>query len=82
MEIGLYEIGLFLIISGFIVIIAGFILMTRVRGHGGGVLLIGPIPIIWGSDKESLKWLIIISVIFIIFYFLLLFIYGNLIFWR
>lgn len=28
------------------------------RGRSGGVLLLGPIPIVWGSDRRILPWMV------------------------
>lgn len=62
-------IGLALIIIGIAVILIAFIL-TMVRGIGkpgkvrsGGVIFLGPFPIIFGTDKESLKILILLAII-------------------
>jgi len=62
-------IGLALIIIGIAVILIAFIL-TMVRGlgktgkvRGGGVIFLGPFPIIFGTDKESLKILILLAII-------------------
>jgi uncharacterized protein (TIGR00304 family) len=33
------------------------------RVRGGGVIMIGPIPIIFGSDKDSAKTLVILAII-------------------
>ncbi len=45
--------------------------MTRERGgrnkvRGGGVILIGPIPIVWGSDSESVKWVVVATIILMV----------------
>lgn len=75
--INIFEIGLLIIFAGFILIILGFLLMAKEGGRGGGVILIGPFPIIWGTDKESVKWLVLISLIFILIYLFLLVFYGG-----
>ncbi len=66
------ELGLLLIIVGIILIIIAFFKIGR-GGRGGGILLIGPIPIIWGSDRESLGWVVLIGLILFIIY--IIFIY-------
>ena len=33
------------------------------RTRGGGVIFIGPIPIVFGSDKGIAKWMIVVGVI-------------------
>lgn len=68
-SLSLADIGFLLVILGIIVIVIGFVKLGR-GGRGGGILLIGPIPIIWGSDKESLKWVMLVGIVFIILYFL------------
>ncbi len=71
-----------LIIAGIIVIFIGFILVILGTAHQGtnkssdvktgGVILIGPIPIIFGSDKGTIVAAVILAVIMmIIAYFLL-----------
>ncbi len=78
MEIDLFEVGLLLVFIGFILIITGFLLTYKKGGRGGGIVLIGPIPIVWGTDKESIKWLLLISLIFILFYLFLIILCGGL----
>ncbi len=63
---GLLMIGLMLIVTGIIMIVMGYLVEASVRrSHypgeesegpkvsGGGVVIIGPIPIIFGSDKRA-----------------------------
>ena len=55
-----YALGVVLIVVGIIVIVLAAVLATS-RGDGkgkvkgAGVILIGPIPIIFGTDKKSVK---------------------------
>jgi len=65
----LANIGVALILVGFAVaLIAMFWLflvgMKRDKGRvkGGGAVIIGPIPIIFGTDKESVKIILILSI--------------------
>ena len=64
-------IGLALIFAGIAVIIATFILfMLRGIGkaekvRGGGVIFVGPFPIIFGTDKESLKILVLLAIVLV-----------------
>jgi uncharacterized protein (TIGR00304 family) len=68
-EISLAEVGFMLVIFGFILaIIAAFVLAFKGRHgagetRGGGVLLIGPIPIIFGSDRGSTRALLILAIV-------------------
>ncbi|MFP3201676.1 MAG: DUF131 domain-containing protein [Sulfolobus sp.] len=76
----LYSIGLTLIFVGLLVIIVGFIL-EMIRGEEqrnqqqrkseyGGVIFIGPIPIVFGSNKDIAKTMLIIA--FVIFLFIII----------
>ena len=55
-----YALGIALIAAG-IIIIALAIIVASVRGaekskvKGAGVIMVGPIPIIFGTDKKSVK---------------------------
>jgi len=35
----------------------------RTETRAGGIIFIGPIPIVFGSDKEITKWMLIIALI-------------------
>jgi uncharacterized protein (TIGR00304 family) len=55
-----YAIGITLVVVGVIVIVAAIILASiggakKGKVHGAGVIIIGPIPIIFGTDKKSVK---------------------------
>lgn len=55
-----YAIGITLVVVGVIVIVAAIILASiggakKGKVHGAGVIMIGPIPIIFGTDKKSVK---------------------------
>jgi len=67
----------FIFLMGFILIILGVLLsfiatvimfFNRLRDRkakvirGGGLIMIGPIPIIFGTDKETMKILILLSI--------------------
>ncbi|HEY4673176.1 MAG TPA: DUF131 domain-containing protein [Nitrososphaerales archaeon] len=57
----LVQLGVLLVFAGIIVIIVAFFLMlSKQRGEGrvqgGGAVLIGPIPIVWGTDK---RWIFV-----------------------
>jgi uncharacterized protein (TIGR00304 family) len=60
--------GFTLIIIGILVIIVAMILIGISQGRGGktktaGVVIIGPVPIIFGSDKKAVKTLLVLSVV-------------------
>ena len=79
-----YTIGIALIVVGVIVIVAAIIFIS-IRGamkgnvHGAGVIMIGPIPIIFGTDKKSVKSVlalalsltIVVLIITVVYYWLL-----------
>ena len=55
-----YALGIALIVVGIIVIVAAIILASvggakKGKVRGAGVIMIGPIPIIFGTDKKSVK---------------------------
>ena len=55
-----YAFGIVLIVAG-IIVVAAVILALAARGgkgrevRGAGVIMIGPIPIVFGTDKKSVK---------------------------
>jgi len=68
----LWDIGVTLILLGFAIsfIAALLMVLSGVRGgkgrvKGGGAIIVGPIPIIFGTDKESLKIILVLSIILI-----------------
>lgn len=70
-ELSLANIGFILIILGFVLaFIAAILLAVKNRGTSGqtrsaGILLIGPIPIIFGSDKQSARVLMVLAILLI-----------------
>ncbi len=79
----LYTVGVILVIVGIAVIVA-VIILASVRGggkskvRGGGVVMIGPIPIIFGTDKKSVKeavslalaLMIVVLIVYLVFWLL------------
>ena len=79
-----YALGVALIFVGIIVIIAA-IIVASARGagkgkvKGAGVIMIGPIPIIFGTDKKSVKTVLVLAlalvvaliIAMVVYYFLL-----------
>jgi uncharacterized protein (TIGR00304 family) len=62
----LYSLGFALILAGVLIIIFAIIVLSvRSAGkgkiRGGGAIVIGPIPIIFGTDKKSLKTVVLLS---------------------
>ena len=57
----LVQLGVLLVFAGIIIIIVAFFLMfSKQKGEGriqgGGAVLIGPIPVVWGTDK---RWIFV-----------------------
>ena len=68
----LFNVGMILIFTGFLITLLAVVLMffMNIRGkgkvRGGGAVIIGPFPIIFGTDKESVRTLLLLSIILII----------------
>lgn len=64
----LYGLGIALTFAGMLVILVAIMLLfiSSVRGKGkvkgGGAIIIGPFPIIFGTDKESIKTVLLLSI--------------------
>lgn len=71
----LSAIGLILVFVGFAIAFIAVALLVlagakgRERIKGGGAVVIGPFPLIFGADKESVKTLLLLSVFVIILMF-------------
>ena len=68
-------IGVGLILIGFAVAFIAMIWLTlsgakggkdKGRVRGGGVVMVGPIPIIFGTDKESIKIILLLSIALVV----------------
>jgi len=63
-----YELGLALTFLGILVVIAAalILLLSNIRGKGeikgSGAIIVGPIPVIFGTDKESLRTILLLSI--------------------
>jgi uncharacterized protein (TIGR00304 family) len=80
----LYALGIALIFVGVLIIVVAVILLfisgvKKGKVKGGGAIIIGPVPIIFGTDKKSLKTILLLSlaltvmlVVVMILYYLLL----------
>jgi len=64
----LFNVGAILLFIGFVITFAAVVLLafTAMRGkgkvRGGGAVIIGPFPIIFGTDKESVKVILLLSI--------------------
>lgn len=71
-QITLFTMGLALIFAGltvtFFAVLLMFVKGARMRGsaRGGALIMIGPVPIVFGTDKETVKALLILSVVIMI----------------
>ena len=64
----LYTLGFMLIFVGVVIFLLAMVLITLKRGGKGktksaSVIIVGPIPIIFGSDKKSIKDILVLSII-------------------
>ena len=63
----LFGLGIALIFAGMVVILVTILLvfLSSIKGEkkvkGGGAIIIGPFPIIFGTDKESVKTVLLLS---------------------
>jgi uncharacterized protein (TIGR00304 family) len=80
----LFAAGIALVFVGILIIILTVLLLSirsagKGKVKGGGAVIIGPIPIIFGTDKKSLKTVLLLSlaltilliVVMVIYYWLL-----------
>lgn len=64
----LYGLGITLIFTGILVILVAIMVLffSSIGGKrkvkGGGAIIIGPFPIIFGTDKESIKTVLLLSI--------------------
>ncbi|MFQ6065515.1 MAG: DUF131 domain-containing protein [Candidatus Bathyarchaeia archaeon] len=67
-----FAVGFVLLVAGFIIAFAVALLLVlkavreKGRVRGGGVVMIGPFPIVFGTDKESVKVLLLLSIVLIV----------------
>ena len=64
----LYELGIGLIIVGVFILILAIVLvviphMKKGKVKAAGAVIIGPVPIIFGTDKKSLKTTLVFSIV-------------------
>lgn len=59
--IGLVFVGIVILVMALLLLIISSIKDGRVRG--GGAIIVGPIPIIFGTDKKSLRTVLLLSLI-------------------
>ncbi|MFQ5974844.1 MAG: DUF131 domain-containing protein [Candidatus Hydrothermarchaeales archaeon] len=81
MRVNLITAGIVLIVLGMLMLFAGILTQSfgsasgsKSEIKGGGVILIGPIPIVFGTDSESIKTVLILAIILML---IVLLIYGR-----
>ena len=62
----LYALGIALVFAGVLIIVVAVILLSvsgvkKGKVKGGGAIIIGPVPIIFGTDEKSLKTVLLLS---------------------
>ncbi|MFB0501472.1 MAG: DUF131 domain-containing protein [Candidatus Bathyarchaeia archaeon] len=68
----LFNIGITLIFTGFLIAFVAVVLLffMTVGGkgkiRGGGAVIIGPFPIVFGTDKESVRTLLLLAIVLIV----------------
>jgi len=68
----LFNIGMILIFAGFLMAFIAAVLLffmsLRSKGkvRGGGAVIIGPFPVVFGTDKESVKTLLLLSIALVV----------------
>ena len=81
----LYSLGITMILVGIIIVVVAFALLflSSVKSgkvRGGGAVIIGPFPIVFGTDKDSVKavlWLsIALTIILFALFIILHLLYG------
>jgi len=75
-----FTVGASLTIIGVILALVAMVMMVARAGRGGstkggGILLIGPFPIIFGNDKQSVKLLVILAIVMMLIMLTLIFPY-------
>lgn len=81
----LYNVGIIMILVGIIIVVVAFTLLfiSSVKSgkvRGGGAVIIGPFPIVFGTDKESVKavlWLSIALTVILFALFITLYLLGR-----
>jgi uncharacterized protein (TIGR00304 family) len=64
----LFNSGIALILMGFAIIFIAVVLLllasakSKTKVRGGGAVIIGPLPIVFGTDEQSVKTLLILAI--------------------
>lgn len=73
--------GFALILVGIVIIIVAVLLLSirsagRGKIKGGGAIIIGPVPIIFGTDRKSLKTVVLLSIVLTILLLVVMIVYN------
>jgi uncharacterized protein (TIGR00304 family) len=76
----LYALGIALVFVGVLIIMVAIILLSvsgAKKGNvkGGGAIIIGPVPIIFGTDQKSLKTVLLLSLAFTVLFVVVMILY-------
>ncbi len=77
--ISLMIIGVLLVLIGFTLLIIGFLRESsrETRVEGGGVIIVGPIPIVFGSSQKISIILLVLAIILTLLSIILFIIYNR-----
>jgi len=73
-EVNIISIGMLIIVIGFVLVFVGILSQTKGKAkvEGGGIIFIGPFPVIGGATSErAFHILIAISVVFFLVFMIL-----------
>lgn len=64
----LFLAGFALIVVGVLIVVLALLLVSvrsagKSKVRGGGAVIIGPVPIVFGTDKRSLKTVLLLSIV-------------------
>ncbi len=66
--------GFVMLLLGMLLVAAGMLAQAGKQGaevRGGGVVLIGPLPVVFGTDAQSVRTLLILTLLLILVVYLL-----------
>jgi uncharacterized protein (TIGR00304 family) len=82
----IYTVGIALVVVGIIIVVAVIAKASMSGGkeesrvQGAGIIMIGPIPIIFGTDKKSVKEVLLLALALVIVVLIIMLVYYWL--WR
>jgi len=74
----LFGIGVLLVLAGFVLeFLVAVTAGTRGRARGGGLILVGPIPIMFGTDRRIMRFLFVCAILLLGVFFALSMLAGR-----